>query len=124
EIGAGGGSIARMNELGLMKVGPKSAGADPGPACYGRGGSEPTVTDANVLLGYIGPGSFLGGSMTLDVEASGDAVGRLAGELGLDTIRTAWGIHDVVNESMAAAMRRHVAERNRDPRNYTMFAFG
>jgi 5-oxoprolinase (ATP-hydrolysing)/N-methylhydantoinase A len=124
EIGAGGGSIARMNELGLMKVGPKSAGADPGPACYGRGGSEPTVTDANILLGYIGAGSFLGGSMTLDIEAAAAAVGRLAGELGLDTIRTAWGIHDVVNESMAAAMRRHVAERNRDPRNYTLFAFG
>ena len=124
EIGAGGGSIARMNELGLMKVGPKSAGADPGPACYGRGGSEPTVTDANVLLGYISPGSFLGGSMSLDVAAAAAAIGGLAAELGLDAVRTAWGIHDVVNESMAAAMRRHVAERNRDPRNYTLFAFG
>jgi len=124
EIGAGGGSIARMNELGLMKVGPTSAGADPGPACYARGGSEPTVTDANTLLGYIGATSFLGGSMTLDVGAAEVAVGRLAGELGLDTTRTAWGIHDVVNESMAAAMRGHVAERNRDPRNYTLFAFG
>ena len=124
EIGAGGGSIARMNELGLLKVGPTSAGADPGPACYGRGGSEPTVTDANTMLGYISPSSFLGGSMTLDLGAAEAAVGRLAGELGLDTIRTAWGIHDVVNESMAAAMRGHVAERNRDPRNYTLFAFG
>src|SRR5207237_981849 len=81
--------IARMNELGLMKVGPQSAGADPGPACYGRGGSEPTVTDANVLLGYLAPGSFLGGSMTLDVEAAAAAVGRLADRLGLDAIRTA-----------------------------------
>jgi 5-oxoprolinase (ATP-hydrolysing) len=124
EIGAGGGSIARMNELGLMKVGPTSAGADPGPACYGRGGTEPTVTDANTLLAYISPSSFLGGSMILDIDAAAAAVGRLAGELGLDTIRTAWGIHDVVNESMAAAMRSHVAERNRDPRNYTLFAFG
>ena len=124
EIGAGGGSIARMNALGLMKVGPTSAGADPGPACYGRGGSEPTVTDANALLAYISPSSFLGGAMTLDLDAAAAAVGRLAGDLGLDTIRTAWGIHDVVNESMAAAMRSHVAERNRDPRNYTMFAFG
>jgi len=124
EIGAGGGSIARMNELGLMKVGPSSAGADPGPACYGRGGTEPTVTDANILLGYISASSFLGGSMALDVEAAAAAVGRLAADLGLDTIRTAWGIHDVVNENMAAAMRGHVAERNRDPRNYTLFAFG
>jgi 5-oxoprolinase (ATP-hydrolysing)/N-methylhydantoinase A len=124
EIGAGGGSIARRNELGLLKVGPKSAGADPGPAGYGRGGSEPTVTDANILLGYISPASFLGGSMTLDVDAAAAAVGRLADQLGLDTIRAAWGIHDVVNESMAGAMRRHVAERNRDPRNYTLFAFG
>ena len=124
EIGAGGGSIARMNALGLMKVGPTSAGADPGPACYGRGGSEPTVTDANALLAYISPSSFLGGAMTLDLDAAAAAVGRLAADLGLDTIRTAWGIHDVVNESMAAAMRSHVAERNRDPRNYTLFAFG
>ena len=124
EIGAGGGSIARMNELGLMKVGPMSAGADPGPACYGRGGSEPTVTDANTLLAYISPSSFLGGSMTLDVDAAAAAIDRLAEELGLDRIRTAWGIHEVVNESMAAAMRSHVAERNRDPRNYTLFAFG
>ena len=124
EIGAGGGSIARMNELGLLKVGPTSAGSDPGPACYGRGGVAPTVTDANTLLGYIDPDSFLGGSMRLDVDAASAAVGRLAAELGLDTIRTAWGVHDVVNESMAAAMRSHVAERNRDPRNYTLFAFG
>lgn len=124
EIGAGGGSIARMNELGLMKVGPTSAGAQPGPACYGRGGSEPTVTDANVLLGYISATSFLGGSMTLDRAAASAAVARLAQELGLDETRTAWGIHDLVNENMSAAMRRHVAERNRDPRNYVLFAFG
>jgi N-methylhydantoinase A len=85
---------------------------------------EPTVTDANTLLAYISPVSFLGGSMTLDVDAAAAAVDRLAEELGLDRIRTAWGIHEVVNESMAAAMRSHVAERNRDPRNYTLFAFG
>jgi 5-oxoprolinase (ATP-hydrolysing)/N-methylhydantoinase A len=124
EIGAGGGSIARTNELGLLKVGPTSAGSDPGPACYGRGGVEPTVTDANALLGYLGPSSFLGGSMTLDVDAADAAIERLAAELGLETIRTAWGIHDVVNENMAAAMRSHAAERNRDPRNYALFAFG
>ena len=124
EIGAGGGSIARANELGLLKVGPTSAGSDPGPACYGRGGAEPTVTDANTLLGYISPTSFLGGSMLLDVAAATVAVERLSAELGLETIRTAWGIHDVVNESMAAATRSHVAERNRDPRKYTLFAFG
>jgi 5-oxoprolinase (ATP-hydrolysing) len=124
EVGAGGGSIARRNELGLMKVGPKSAGADPGPACYGRGGAEPTVTDANVVLGYISPRSFLGGTMTLDAEAAVGTVAGLADELELDLLRTAWGIHDIVNENMAAALRRHVAERNRDPRNYTLFAFG
>ena len=124
EIGAGGGSIARVNELGLLKVGPTSAGSDPGPACYGRGGVQPTVTDANTLLGYISPTSFLGGSMLLDVDAATVAIERLSAELGLDTIRTAWGIHDIVNESMAAATRSHVAERNRDPRNYTLFAFG
>ena len=124
EIGAGGGSIARKNELGLLKVGPSSAGAEPGPACYGRGGTAPTVTDANTLLGYLSPTSFLGGSMTLDESAARSAVDRLAGELGLETLRTAWGIYDVVNESMAAAMRGHIAERNCDPRKYTMFAFG
>ncbi len=124
ESGAGGGSIARMNELGLMKVGPRSAGSDPGPACYGRGGTEPTVTDANVLLGYIGATSFLGGSMSLDVDAAAGAVGGLAETLGLDLVRTAWGIHDLVNENMAAAMRSHVAERNRDARRYSLLAFG
>lgn len=124
EIGAGGGSIARRSPLGLLKVGPSSAGSEPGPACYGRGGMEPTVTDANVLLGFIGPGSFLGGEMALDLDAARDAVGRLADQLGLDIVRTAAGIHDVVNENMAAAMRSHVAERNRDPRNYALIAFG
>lgn len=124
EIGAGGGSIARRSPLGLLKVGPSSAGSEPGPACYGRGGLEPTVTDANVLLGFIGPASFLGGEMALDLDAAEAAVGRLAVQIGLDAVRTAAGIHDVVNENMAAAMRSHVAERNRDPRNYALIAFG
>ncbi|MFN8224266.1 MAG: hydantoinase/oxoprolinase family protein [Gaiellales bacterium] len=124
EIGAGGGSIARRSPLGLLKVGPHSAGSEPGPACYGRGGLKPTVTDANVLLGFIGSSSFLGGEMALDREAAEAAVARLAEQLGLDTIRTAAGIYDVVNENMAAAMRSHVAERNRDPRNYSLIAFG
>jgi 5-oxoprolinase (ATP-hydrolysing) len=124
EIGAGGGSIARVDRLGLLKVGPDSAGADPGPACYGRGGSAPTVTDANLLLGYLGADSFLGGRMRLDVAAARAAVADLAGRLGRDPVAAAWGVHGVVNESMAAAARMHVLERGRDPRRLTLVAFG
>ncbi len=124
EIGAGGGSIARVDRLGLLKVGPDSAGAEPGPACYSRGGIEPTVTDADLLLGYLDPGFFLGGRMRLDRPAAGAAVGRLAGRLGLDLTATAWGIHQVVNENMAGAARIHAVERGKDPRRYPLFAFG
>jgi N-methylhydantoinase A/oxoprolinase/acetone carboxylase beta subunit len=125
EIGAGGGSIARINDLGLLKVGPKSAGADPGPACYGLGGEDPTVTDANLVLGYLDEGSFLGGEMPLDRSAAEDAVARGVGEpLGLELVEAAWGVHEIVNENMAAAMRMHVVERNRDPRRYSLIAFG
>ncbi|MDQ3549191.1 MAG: hydantoinase/oxoprolinase family protein, partial [Chloroflexota bacterium] len=124
EIGAGGGSIARRDELGLLKVGPDSAGADPGPACYGLGGNQPTVSDANLVLGYLNPDYFLGGSIPLRAGDARDAIGRLGGELGLSVEETAWGIHRVVNENMAAAARVHIIERNRDPRALTTIAFG
>jgi N-methylhydantoinase A/oxoprolinase/acetone carboxylase beta subunit len=124
EIGAGGGSIARVDRFGLPKVGPESAGAEPGPACYGRGGDQPTVTDADLLLGYLDAGFFLGGEMALDVEAARTAVGALAGRLGLDLAEAAAGIHRVVNESMAGAARMHSIERGRDLRRFALVATG
>jgi N-methylhydantoinase A len=125
EIGAGGGSIARVDSLGLLKVGPDSAGAMPGPACYGRGGMAPTVTDADLVLGYLDPHYFLGGRMSLDVDAAREAIRRDVGEpLGLDVLQAAWGIHQVVNENMANAARIHAIERGKDPRAYPVFAFG
>ncbi|MEA2512670.1 MAG: N-methylhydantoinase [Thermomicrobiales bacterium] len=124
EIGAGGGSIARVDALGLLKVGPDSAGAVPGPACYGRGGTDPTVTDADLLLGYLDPEFFLGGQMRLDRDAAERAVSTLGERLGLGPIETAWGIHQVVNEQMAGAARIHAIEQGKDPRSYPVFAFG
>ena len=125
EIGAGGGSIARIDSLGLLKVGPDSAGADPGPVCYGRGGTEPTVTDADLILGYLDPGFFLGGAMTLDVEAAREAIRRVVADpLGLSIEEAAWGIHQIVNEGMAGAARVHTLERGGDPRRLPVFAFG
>jgi N-methylhydantoinase A/oxoprolinase/acetone carboxylase beta subunit len=124
EIGAGGGSIARIDELGLLKVGPDSAAADPGPACYGRGGTEATVTDANLFLGYLAEGSFLGGRMHLDRSAAEDALSRLGTQVGLSALETAWGINRIANEAMAAAARIHAIEKNKDPRRYTLLAFG
>ncbi|MGQ0571997.1 MAG: hydantoinase/oxoprolinase family protein [Armatimonadota bacterium] len=124
EIGAGGGSIAQTSALGLLKVGPQSAGAEPGPACYGRGGREPTVTDADLVLGYLDPEYFLGGKMRLDVEAARRALSDLAGRLGLTIEQTAWGIHQIVNENMANAARAHLGERGKDPRRMPLFAFG
>ena len=124
EVGAGGGSIARIDDLGLLKVGPDSAGAEPGPACYGRGGAEPTVTDAALVLGYLDPGFFLGGEMALDAEAARAAVARVATRLGADTIQTAWGIHDIVCEQMASAARIHIAEKGKDPRRYSLLTTG
>jgi N-methylhydantoinase A/oxoprolinase/acetone carboxylase beta subunit len=96
EIGSGGGSIAWIDEMGLLNVGPESAGANPGPACYGRGGSRPTVTDANLVLGYLNADFFLGGQMKLDVEAAEAALGRLGAQMGLSTSRAAFGIHEIV----------------------------
>ena len=125
EIGAGGGSLARVDRMGLLKVGPDSAGADPGPACYASGGQVPTVTDADLLLGYLDPGFFLGGRMRLDVEAARRAVEeKVARPMGLTTTEAAWGIHRVVNENMAAAARVHGIERGKDLRAYPLFAFG
>ncbi len=125
EIGAGGGSIASIDNLGLLKVGPQSAGSDPGPVCYGRGGEQPTVTDADLLLGYLDPGFFLGGEMSLDSSATGQAVeSNIANPLGIDVTQAAWGIHQVVNENMANAARVHAVEQGKDPRKYPVFAFG
>ena len=124
EIGAGGGSIAGVGPFGLPKVGPESTGADPGPACYGQGGADPAVTDADLVLGYLNPGFFLGGEMRLDEGAARRAVGRLAGELGLGVEETAAAIHRVVNENMASAARMHAIERGRDLRRFTLVATG
>ena len=124
EIGAGGGSIARVNDLGLLNVGPGSAGADPGPACYGQGGTEPTVTDADLVLGYLNADNFLGGEMKLRKDLAQAALAKLAGRLKLSPAAIAWGICDIVNENMAAAARIHIAEKGHDPREFTMVATG
>jgi N-methylhydantoinase A len=125
EIGAGGGSIAWIDERGLLKVGPKSAGADPGPACYGRGGDKASLTDANLMLGFLDPDFFLGGAMTLDKPAAERAITEsVATPLGLTAMRAAWGIHDIANEDVARAFRIHASERGFDYRQATMIAFG
>lgn len=124
EIGAGGGSIAHVDAMGLLKVGPQSSGAMPGPACYGRGGAQPTVTDADLLLGYLNPDYFAGGSFDIDVDAARAAMDSLAQQSGLSVTDAAFGIHDVVNENMAGAARVHIAEQGRDPRDYTLLATG
>jgi len=125
EIGAGGGSIADIDDRGLLRVGPRSAGADPGPVCYGRGGTKPTLTDANLVLGYLDAGFFLGGSMPLDRSAAETAIhDSVAKPLGLDMLRTAWGIHDIVSEDVARAFRIHASERGFDYRSGSMVAFG
>ena len=124
EIGAGGGSIAHRDELGLLKVGPESAGADPGPACYGQGGTRPTVTDADLVLGYLNPDFFLGGRMSLNAAQAERALSPLAEALELSVLDTARGIFQVVNENMISATRVHVAERGADPRRLRLVAFG
>ena len=124
EIGAGGGSIAWVDNLGLLKVGPRSAGAMPGPACYGRGGVDATVTDADVFLGHIGAESFLGGRMKLDRAAAEAALDRLAAPLGLDRVAVAAGIVEIVENNMATAARIHISEQGQDHRRYRLLAFG
>jgi N-methylhydantoinase A len=125
EIGSGGGSIATIDERSVIRVGPSSAGADPGPACYGRGGLNPTLTDANLALGYLDPNFFLGGAMKLDRDAALKAIDtQIAKRLGLETVRAAWGIHDIVNEDVARAFRVHASELGTDYRTCSMVAFG
>jgi len=125
EIGAGGGSIARRSRLGTLQVGPDSAGAEPGPICYGRGGVEPTVTDADLLLGYLDADYFLGGTMKLDAAAARRGIEEHVAEpLGISFLQAVWGIHDLVNEMMAAAAKTHIAERGGNPKVVTVAAFG
>jgi N-methylhydantoinase A len=124
EIGAGGGSIAYCNRLGLLNIGPESSGSVPGPACYNRGGTDATVTDADLLLGYLNPSNFLGGEMALRTDLAQKALGVLAEKLGMQTIDVAWGIYNMVNENMAGAARIHIAENGHDPRDFAMVATG
>lgn len=125
EIGAGGGSIARRSRVGTLQVGPQSAGAEPGPICYGRGGTAPTVTDADLLLGYLDAEYFLGGAMRLDIAAARRGIEeQIAGPLGIPLLQAAWGIHDLINETMAAAAKTHIAERGGNARRVTIAGFG
>ena len=124
EIGAGGGSIAHKSDLGTLNVGPESSGAQPGPACYGRGGTNATVTDADLSLGYLNADFFLGGAMKIDEAATKAAFGKLATSLGVESDRAAFGVHDVVNENMAGAARVAIAERGRIPAEYALLATG
>ena len=125
EIGAGGGSIARISKMGLLQVGPDSSGADPGPVCYSLGGKEPTVTDADLALGYLDPNYFLGGAMKLDKEPAQQAIEeKIAKPLGVTPIEATWGIHDLINETMAGAAKTHIAEKGGNPKIVTVCAFG
>jgi N-methylhydantoinase A/oxoprolinase/acetone carboxylase beta subunit/N-methylhydantoinase B/oxoprolinase/acetone carboxylase alpha subunit len=123
-IGAGGGSIAWVDDIGVLKVGPTSAGATPGPACYGRGGTRPTMTDANLVLGYLNPDNFLGGTMTLDRDAAVAALQPLADRLGQTVEQTAAGVHRIMNSHMADLLRASTIERGHDPREFALFAYG
>ncbi|MFB6311181.1 MAG: hydantoinase/oxoprolinase family protein [Salinirussus sp.] len=123
-VGAGGGSIAWLDPADVLKVGPKSAGADPGPACYGQGGTEPTVTDAALLLGYLDPGYFLGGEMTLDVDAAETAIGQLAGALDREPTALAEGILDIAATNMRRAIRLVTVEKGYDPRDFALVCYG
>ena len=122
-VGAGGGSIAHVPMTGALRVGPESAGAEPGPAAYGKGGGQPTVTDANVVLGRL-PNSLLGGEMALDVKASEEVVSKIAHSLGLDLYQAAAGILDIVNENMFGALRLVTVQKGLDPRDFALVAFG
>ncbi len=125
EIGAGGGSIARISQLGTLQVGPESAGAEPGPICYQQGGVEPTVTDSDLLLGYLDANYFLGGEMQLNTEAARQGIEeKIAKPLSVSYIQAVWGIHDLINENMAAAAKTHIAERGGNPKSVTVAAFG
>ena len=123
-MGAGGGSLAWIDKGGMLRVGPESAGAAPGPACYGQGGTRATVTDANLVLGRINPENFLGGQMTLSVGAAEKAVAEVAGEIGKSPQETALGIVQIANNNMIGALRSVLTERGLDPRDFTLLAFG
>jgi N-methylhydantoinase A len=123
-VGAGGGSIGWRDHGGALRVGPHSAGAEPGPACYGRGGTDPTVTDANLLLGYLDASSTLAGGVELDVNAARSAVESLAGALGLDALETAEGVVRVANQEMVRALRVVTVDRGIDPRDFALMPFG
>jgi N-methylhydantoinase A len=123
-IGAGGGSIAWVDSGGILQVGPQSAGADPGPACYGHGGTEPTVTDANLVLGYLDPANFLGGEARLDAGAAERALEALGKPLKMDRVRAAWGVTQVINTRMAEGVRLVSVRRGVDPRRFALLSFG
>ncbi|MDB6008187.1 MAG: hyuA [Gammaproteobacteria bacterium] len=124
EVGAGGGSIVRIDAGGALKVGPDSAGAVPGPACYAKGGTEPTVTDASVVLGYLNPHALAGGTVPIERARAQAAVQKVATQLGLDPLETAYGIHRLANSTMMRAVKAVSTYRGRDPREFTLFAFG
>jgi N-methylhydantoinase A len=125
EAGAGGGSIAWIDDSGALRVGPRSAGAEPGPVCYGHGGLEPTVTDANVVLGYMNPNAIAGSTLKIDRDSAIEAIERtLAKPLGLDSLSVAYGITQVANSAMTRVLRAVTTERGRDPREFTLIAFG
>ena len=124
EIGAGGGSIAGIDDLGLMKVGPRSAGSMPGPVCYGAGGTQPTVTDADLILGLLDADNFLGGDMKLDARGARAALARLGERLGVDAVQAAAGVYRIVAETMAGAARAHATDRGIDYRGLALLAFG
>ena len=124
EVGAGGGSIAWLDKGGALQVGPRSAGAAPGPICYNLGGTDPTVTDANVVLGYLNANQLLGGGLKIDAQKAEEAIAHLGGALGLSVSETAHGIHAIANSNMIRALRSVSTERGRDPRRFVLFAFG
>jgi N-methylhydantoinase A len=124
EVGAGGGSIVRIDAGGALKVGPDSAGADPGPVCYGKGGTEPTVTDASVVLGYLNPAALAGGTVPIHAEKSRAVLQNMADRLGMSVFELAYGIHRLSNSTMMRAVKAVSTYRGRDPRDFTLFAFG
>lgn len=124
EVGAGGGSIAAVDSANGLKVGPRSAGAVPGPICYDRGGELPTVTDANLVLGYLSPVALVGGDLSLNKANAEAAIADLGRRIGLDVVDTAYGIHLIANSNMMRALNGVSFERGRDPSQFTLFAIG